>query len=165
MGNLSEHFSSKDFICNCPDCRGREYRIHLGLVGALEAIYENFKKPIKIVKGYWCDDYNEKNNSGKKSTHNQGKAVHIAIEGVPPAEIIKFAETLPELRGIGYYPEDGSVHLDTRRDDRVEWIKERGSYHAFTTEKRHALGLPPLQAPVPTPAPAPTPTPNETSGA
>jgi hypothetical protein len=141
MGNLSEHFNKQDFICNCPDCRGREYRIHLGLIGALEAIYEHFQKPVKIVKGYWCDSNNEKNNAGKKSTHNQGKAAHITIEGISPGKIIEFAETLPELRGIGYYPENSAVHLDTRRDERVEWIKERGNYHPLSADKRRALGI------------------------
>ena len=108
MGNLSEHFNHKDFKCNCPQCRGEEFKIHLGLVGALEMIAEHFQKPVKVLAGYWCEDYYESLKREKISLHVKGKAAHIAIDGVPLNELFKFAETVPELNGIGFYPQGGS---------------------------------------------------------
>ena len=141
MGNLSEHFNKQDFVCRCPECRGREYRIHLGLVGALEMIMSHFSKPLQIVSAYWCDAYAEKHVGGRKSSHTRGKAVHIKMEGVSPQELFKYAETLAELKGIGYYPKEGFVHVDTRREDRTLWAKEGEKYLPLTSEKRPRYGL------------------------
>lgn len=142
MGDLSEHFNHKDFICRCNSCRGKELKIHLGLVGILEEIAEHFKKPVKIVSGFWCDDFHESLKREKRSPHNTGKAVHINIEEVPPSEIFKLAEKIPELNGIGLYPKEGFVHLDTRpKEKRALWIKEGNNYSALTEEKRRYYNL------------------------
>lgn len=140
MGDLSEHYNHKDFICHCPQCKG-EYKIHLGLVGALESIGGFFRKKVRIVSAYWCEDFHEKLNRPKQSFHTKGKAVHIAIDGVPPQEIFKFCETLPELTGIGFYPKETFIHIDTRGGDPVRFVKEGNEYHVLTPEKRSHYGL------------------------
>jgi len=142
MGNLSEHFNSKDFNCKCPECRGEGFKIHLGLVGALEMIAEHFQKPVKVLSAYWCEAYYESLKREKASLHSKGKAVHIAIDGVPLNEIFKFSETLPEINGIGLYPQEGFVHLDTRPKEKKDaWIKEGERYSPATPEKRRQYGL------------------------
>jgi hypothetical protein len=141
MGNLSEHFNNSDFACRCADCGGKEYRIHLGLVGALEMMVSHFGKPLQILSGYWCDAYVGKKVGGRKTQHNRGKAVHLKMEGVPLPELFKYAETLPELSGIGYYPQEGFVHLDTRREEKSLWVKEGDKYLSLTPEKRTRYGL------------------------
>jgi len=127
MGNLSEHFNSRDFVCKCKECRGK-VRIHLGLVGALEAIAERFKRVPRIVEAYRCDILSERNGALKKNSHRQGKAAHIYVEGIPLPELFKFVETLPEIRGIGYYSKENLLHIDTRALDKDEpkdiWVKE-----------------------------------------
>lgn len=140
MGNLSEHFNHQDFACHCSECK-KEYRIHLGLVGALEAIADHFQKRPAILSAYWCDAFHEKKKKEHRSYHAGGKAVHLAIEGVPLVELFKFAETLPELRGLGYYPEENFIHLDTRPKDPAKWVKEGGSYIPLTADKRARYGL------------------------
>jgi len=141
VGNLSENFNHKDFACRCPACRG-EYRIHLGLVGTLEAIAIHFKKRPKILSAFFCEDYTEKLNREKLSYHSKGKAVNFTLEGVPAAEVFKFAEGLPGINGLGFYPDDNAVHIDTRPVEKKEsWIKEKGKYSPLTTEKRHQYGL------------------------
>jgi len=141
MGNLSEHYNHKDFACRCPECRG-EYRIHLGLVGILETIAFHFKKRPRIISAYFCEAFSEKLKREKPSYHSKGKAVNISIEGVPAAEVFKFAETIEGVDGIGYYPEENMVHLDTRPVEKKEsWVKEKGKYHSLTVEKRHQYGL------------------------
>lgn len=140
MGNLSEHFNHKDFACRCPECKG-EYRVHLGLVGALEQIGGHFRKKVRIDSAYWCDAYHEKLNKPKRSLHTMGKAVHIHIEGISPQDLFKYAETIPELRGVGFYPKEKWIHIDTRQGNPVRFVKEGSDYLPLTPEKRARYGL------------------------
>lgn len=141
MGDLSENFSHKDFACRCPACKG-EYRVHLGLVGILETIAAHFKKRPKIISGFFCEAYGETLKREKPSYHSKGKAVNVSIEGIAAAELFKFAETIEGINGLGFYPEEKMVHLDTRPAEKKEvWIKERGKYSPLTADKRHQYGL------------------------
>jgi len=140
MGNLSEHFNHKDFACRCPECKG-EYRIHLGLVGALEQIGGHFRKKVRIASAYWCDAFHEKQNKTRRSLHTMGKAAHIYIEGISASDLFKYAETVPELRGIGFYPKEKWIHIDTRQGDPARFIKEGNDYLPLTSEKRTKYGL------------------------
>ncbi len=69
-----------------------------------------------------------------------GKAAHISIEGVELKDLFLFAETVPEIRGIGFYPAEGLLHIDTRQLDKDEpkdlWIKENGKIHPLSGEHR-----------------------------
>jgi len=142
VGNLSENFSNKDFTCRCSKCRGGgEYKIHLGLVGALEMIAAHFKKRPRILSAFRCEDSAEAMTGTKRSLHSMGKAVHIAIDGVNPADIFKYVREIPEIRGIGLHPKEGCVHIDTRQGDRAEWVKEGESYTPLTSEKKRQYGL------------------------
>jgi len=141
VGDLSEHFNHKDFACKCPECQG-SYRINLGLVGILEAIVTHFHRPAKIITGYYCEAYSEKLKRDKPSWHSKGKAVNFMIEGVPASEIFKLAEKLEGVNGLGFYPEENMIHIDTRPPEKKEvWIKEKGKYLPLTSDKRHQYGL------------------------
>jgi hypothetical protein len=141
MGNLSENFNHKDFACKCGKCKN-EYRIHLGLVGILENIAVHFKKRPRVLAGFYCEDHVEALKREKISWHAKGKAAHITLDGVPAAEVFKFAEAIPGINGLGFYPDDNAVHLDTRPPEKKEvWIKEKGKYSPLTSEKRHQYGL------------------------
>ena len=48
MGDLSEHFNHRDFTCHCKQCKWKEFKIHLGLVGFLEQIGTHFDKKMKV---------------------------------------------------------------------------------------------------------------------
>jgi len=142
MGNLSENFNNKDFTCKCQGCRGgKEYKIHLGLVGILEQISSHFKKTPKILAAYRCEESTEKLAGAKRSIHNMGKAVHIMIDGVSLPELYNFAKDIPEIGGIGIYPKDNFIHIDTRAGERVEWVKEGDAYNSLTLEKKKQYGL------------------------
>jgi hypothetical protein len=142
MGNLSENYNHKDFACKCASCRGSgEYKIHLGLIGALELLAAHFKKRPRIVSGFRCEDSAEKITGTKRSLHSMGKAAHISMEGIPLAELYKFAKEIPEIHGIGLHPKDNCMHLDTRAGDKAEWVKEGDSYNPLTLEKRKQYGL------------------------
>jgi len=142
MGNLSDNFNSKDFACKCQNCKGSgEYKIHLGLIGALEMIASHFKKTPKVHSGFRCDESSEKTGGAKRSIHNMGKAAHISIDGVALNELYIFAKSLEELRGLGFYPKDSFIHIDTRPGDRTEWVKEGDLYGPLTAEKKKQYGL------------------------
>lgn len=142
MPKLSEHFSNEDFKCKCDACRGEGFRVHLGLVGILEMLSEHFRKKVDVLSAFWCEKYFEALKKNYKTYHTMGKAVHIRIEGIPLAEIFKLAETIPEINGIGFYPKENFIHLDTRPKEKKDvWVKEGDLYSALTPEKRRQYGL------------------------
>ena len=98
MGNLSEHFNYQDFTCKCPLCKGKsEYKIHLGLVGILEAMGGKLRRPIKIIQAYRCEEQNEKLAANKKSFHMKGKAAHIYVNDVTIQELYKLVKEFDDI--------------------------------------------------------------------
>lgn len=142
MGDLSEHFNHKDFKCECEFCKGEEYRIHLGLVGVLEMITEHFKKKVQVGSGYWCDQYYDSLKRNRRTYHTTGKAAHIRVEDTPLNEVFKYIETIEGVNGIGFYPKENFIHLDTRPIEKKDiWVKEGENYFPLTPEKRKIYGL------------------------
>ena len=70
-----------------------------------------------------------------------GKAVHIYIEGISTQDLFKYAETVPELRGVGFYPKEKWIHIDTRQGDPARFVKEGNDYLPLTSDKRTKYGL------------------------
>ena len=76
--------------------------------------------PFEIISGYRCPATNDKlrNTRGggvaKQSLHMQGRAIDVRLSGVPLAELRDAALSL-RAGGVGYYPDDRFVHLDTGR--------------------------------------------------
>lgn len=142
MGNLSENFSNEDFKCRCPFCQGKEYRIHLGLVGGVEAIAVHFGKKVSVLAGFWCDDYYDSLKRDRRSYHVKGKAAHIRIDGVPLNALFRFAETVPDFNGLGFYPKENFIHVDTRPQEKKDsWVKEGSTYSPLTQDKRRQYDL------------------------
>lgn len=114
---LSTNFRAYEFDCNCSRCK--ETLIDEKLVDYLQQIRDHFGKPIGggRLTAYRCPGHNaEVPNAAKGSRHTMGMAADISIEGVKPAEIAKYAESIGVL-GIGLYDtsNDGHfVHIDTR---------------------------------------------------
>ncbi|MFH1387125.1 MAG: DUF882 domain-containing protein [bacterium] len=141
MGNLSDNFNHRDFACRCPQCRG-EYRIHLGLVGLLEDVAFHFRKRPRIISAFFCEAYTETLKREKISYHTKGKAVNFILDGIPAAEVFKYVETLPGVNGLGFYPAENMIHIDTRPPEKKEvWIKEKGKYSSLTSDKKAQYGL------------------------
>ena len=143
MGNLSEHFNHQDFFCRCEACKAsKEYKIHLGLVGVLEALAVKLNKPIKIKMAFRCEAENERLGGGRKSFHLRGKAAHIYVEGMQPQELFKHLREIEDVKGLGLNLDDGTVHVDLRPvPEREEWVKEKGKYITLTADKKHIYGL------------------------
>lgn len=72
---------------------------------------------IHIISGYRSPAYNSLlaqngRHVAKKSLHRVGKAIDIAIPGIPLDRIRHTAVAL-QLGGVGYYPGAGFVHIDS----------------------------------------------------
>ncbi|PZO75343.1 MAG: hypothetical protein DI640_04840 [Sphingomonas taxi] len=75
------------------------------------------RKPLKLVSGYRSPKTNRalharSHGVASKSQHMLGKATDIAIPGVPLSHLRSAALSL-RGGGVGYYPNDGFVHMDT----------------------------------------------------
>jgi uncharacterized protein YcbK (DUF882 family) len=76
------------------------------------------KQPIEVVSAYRTAATNaelrRKGQGGvaKKSLHMEGKAMDLNIPGVSLADLRDAAKGLRK-GGVGYYPHDGFVHVDT----------------------------------------------------
>lgn len=78
------------------------------------------REPFQVISGYRCPVTNDKLRSTRgggvatRSLHMDGKAIDIRIPGVPLAELRDAALSL-RAGGVGYYPREQFVHVDTGR--------------------------------------------------
>ena len=113
---LSANFKVSEFACK--DGSDTVF-ISLGLVSVLQQIRDHFEKPVIINSAYRNDAYNKKVGGADYSQHKYGMAADIHINGVSPATIAEFVETImPNSGGIGIY--NSFVHVDVRTD-RARW--------------------------------------------
>ena len=72
----------------------------------------------EVISGYRCPETNNhlRNSRGggvaKRSLHMEGKAIDVRLPGVPLAELRDAASSL-DAGGVGYYPSEQFVHIDT----------------------------------------------------
>jgi uncharacterized protein YcbK (DUF882 family) len=78
------------------------------------------REPFQVISGYRCPTTNARlrNTRGggvaSHSLHMDGKAIDIRIAGVPLPELRDAALSL-RAGGVGYYPREQFVHVDTGR--------------------------------------------------
>lgn len=113
---LSANFKVSEFACK--DGSDTVF-ISLGLVSVLQQIRDHFAKPVIINSAYRNDSYNKKVGGADYSQHKYGMAADIHINGVSPATIAAYVETImPNTGGIGIY--SSFVHVDVRTA-RARW--------------------------------------------
>jgi len=92
----------------------------LELIELLDDIQDHFGAPrLQVVSGYRSPEYNAFLASigrkvAKLSLHTKGLASDVRIPGVATKRLRDYAKSL-QVGGVGYYPEDGFVHVDTGR--------------------------------------------------
>jgi hypothetical protein len=85
-------------------------------VEILQKIRDHFGARVTITSGYRCASYNKSVRGAVGSRHTKGQAADIIVDGVKPAEVAEYAESIGVL-GIGLYETDRDghfVHVDTR---------------------------------------------------
>jgi hypothetical protein len=131
---LSANFRVREFDCNGKGCCS-ETKIDDQLVAYLQKIRDHFGAKVTVAAGYRCETHNAQvANAASKSRHILGMAADIKVEGVAPAEVAKYAESLGIL-GIGLYDtqKDGHfVHIDTRG--------VKSFWYGHAQEKRQSFG-------------------------
>ena len=74
--------------------------------------------PFEVISGYRCAQTNERlrvaggGGVARRSLHMDGKALDVRLPGVPLAELRDAALAL-RAGGVGYYPREQFVHVDT----------------------------------------------------
>lgn len=110
---LQKNFRLSEFRCKC----GCGTTLHDDrLSRQLQKIRDHFDVPVYINSGYRCEKHNKAVGGANGSRHTKGQAADIAVQGIAPAEVAKYAESIGVL-GIGLYEtaKDGYfVHIDTR---------------------------------------------------
>ena len=112
---LSTNFKSTEFDCHGSGCCSST-KVDEKLVEYLQKIRDHFGKAVNVSSGYRCTTHNKNVGGATGSNHTKGQAADIYINGVTPAEIAKYAESIGIL-GIGLYETDTDghfVHVDTR---------------------------------------------------
>ena len=112
---VSDSFKVNEFSCKGKGCCSKTL-IDSKLVTYLQKIRNHFNASITINSAYRCSIHNKKVGGASSSRHTMGQAADIVVDGVKPAEVAKYAESIGVL-GIGLYEtnKDGYfVHIDTR---------------------------------------------------
>lgn len=123
MGDISEHFSLKEFRCNCRNDCGFEAVDHRLLL-LLEKIRNYFNKPVNVHCINRCPAYNREKRSKDTSQHIRGLAADIHIKGVSVNELAEYADILmPNSGGIGKYYNwnNPGIHIDVRSGKMARW--------------------------------------------
>lgn len=104
MGDLSPHFSTREFRCH--HCGA--VKITHGLIGRLEILRAQVGHPLPILSGYRCPVHNRAVGGAPQSRHLVGDAVDFRQGLVRPLQAEKAG-----FRGIGV--DNGwVVHVDLR---------------------------------------------------
>jgi len=111
MGDLTPHFSRKEFACKC-GCGSND--ISLRLVATLETFRTLVGRPIRILSGCRCSSHNKQVGGKANSYHLIGRAADIRVDGVEIAKLHSLARGSKLFNGIGYYPSRNFIHLDNR---------------------------------------------------
>ena len=131
---LSDNFYVGDFWAN-PNLS--IIKLDTALAPVLERFYAHFKVKPRLrnkyngtSRGYMAEPsagFRLSTDGGaKNSQHKLGKGIDIEVPGVPAVKLAQFAETLPEVGGIGLYYSAGQldvqehIHIDTR-SSRARW--------------------------------------------
>jgi uncharacterized protein YcbK (DUF882 family) len=124
MGDLSPHFSRKEFECCC--C-GRLV-LDDNLLDGLEALRKLAGVPVVVNAGYRCRQHNQEVGGVPNSEHTRGLAADIRLPGLSLQRMYELALEVPQFSrgGIGAYDGD-FLHVDVR-DHRARWARVDGKY-------------------------------------
>jgi hypothetical protein len=119
---LSENFRLDEFRCKCGKCD--PILVDEAVVTWLQKLRDHFGKSVNINSGYRCAAHNASPKVGGSpgSHHVKGMAADIRVQGVLPAEVAKYAESIG-INRIGLY--DNFVHIGSDTKKRF-WLGREG---------------------------------------
>ena len=117
MGDLSEHFSRKEFACKC-GCGFDTVDVEALLV--LEDLRSHFNRSVTVNSGCRCIIHNIKEGGSSGSTHVKARGSDVMVDGVPADDVADYLEKkYPGKYGIGRYV--GRTHIDTKTGGPRRW--------------------------------------------
>lgn len=128
-GDLSPHFSRREFACHCGLC-GLSLPSPV-LVAGLEELRAFLGLPVRVLSGLRCAARNAAVGGATDSQHLTGYAADIRAD-VPLTALFRAAVGVPVFfaGGVGIYPDGGFVHVDVRTT-RARWGHLSGRYCSF----------------------------------
>src|ERR1700757_3131676 len=104
MGDLSPHFSRKEFECRC--C-GR-LKLDQRLLEGLDTLRKLAGVPVIIHAGFRCPEHNQEVGGVPNSEHTRGLAPDIKLPGLSRQRMYEFVSEVPQFAGggIGVYDSD-----------------------------------------------------------
>ena len=130
MGDLTTHFSAREFECTC--CGKQD--ISMQLVSKLEAVRKRAGIPLVITSGFRCKDRNDilvqQGKAASWSSHLKGLAADIYTpDSVTRKKVLKAALDSGLTRiGIG----SNFIHVD------IDDAKDQGVVWTYPTPERRA---------------------------
>lgn len=115
MAQLSENFSSGEFLCRC-GCGTKDVRPEL--VAMLQKIRDHFDAPVTVTSGRRCAKHNARVKGARNSRHLTGEAADIRVAGVHPHQVFAWAWVNFKTGGFGRYAT--FTHIDCRAG-KVKW--------------------------------------------
>ena len=109
------------FRCKRTD---RQKKVDKGMLAMLADVAARYPgRTIEFVSGYRATDRHS-------SRHWQGRALDFRIKGVKMTEVRDYIWATHTQLGLGWYPEDGFVHMDHREDDAdIAWTATNHTNH------------------------------------
>lgn len=107
MGDLTPHFSTREFVCK----DGTYEPMNCAVLAMLEAIRCHFG-PVSVVSGYRSPSWNAHVGGATDSYHVKSMAADIQVVGVSPKEVYKWCDKQFPISGLGLYKT--FTHVDCR---------------------------------------------------
>ena len=116
MGDLTRHFSAREFTCaGCTEdkpCGRTQIPPAASLLEILEIVRRHYGQPVTINSGYRCEEHNATlPNSSPRSQHTRSRAADFWVKDVSSDEVYAWLHSW-HRGGLGQYP--GRTHVDTR---------------------------------------------------
>lgn len=89
----------------------------LDILRGIQGYYElkNYTKPVVVLSGYRTKETNDSlENAAKNSMHLIGRAIDMYMPSIPLKDITWFGDYF-KAGGVGVYPSNNFLHLDTGR--------------------------------------------------
>lgn len=111
MGDLSPHFSTKEFAC--PHCG--KAPIDKALLAGLELLRAAANRQVHVLSGYRCPEHNKQVGGQSNSMHIVGKAADVQVDQLNAIQTLELVKQINVFTGYGLYVGEHFVHVDTRQ--------------------------------------------------
>ena len=137
LRQLSPHFHEKEFVYRTPEGELIAPSMDISFVQVLENLrqYLSLRLDTTVEGGYnggWRSAAHEQ-GGGRKSQHCSGLAADLYSPSLDLQSLYRKVREFNDLdlgtfKGVGVYPQNNFLHLDTRRGEPVSWVRCDGEY-------------------------------------